>query len=41
LLVDLGQQGISGLRDDGSSSTSNDTGAQVDRGDGTVGKLIC
>lgn len=35
-LVDLGQHGVSGLRDDGSSETSNQTGAQVDGGLGAV-----
>jgi hypothetical protein len=38
-LVDLGQHSISGLRNDGSSETSNEAGSQVDTGLGAIRQL--
>jgi hypothetical protein len=35
-LVDLGQHGVGGLRDNGGSETSNETRSQVDHGLGTI-----
>lgn len=39
-LVDLGEEGIGGLRDDGSSNTSNETRGQVDGGQGGAREVL-
>lgn len=40
LLVNLGQQGISRLRDNGSNSTGNDTSTEVDSGQSRGSELV-
>lgn len=40
LLVDLGEERVGRLRDNGSADTGNQTGAEVDRGQCAVGQLL-